>query len=193
MRMPCLRAGASNCALELRALGSGLLEARGDHHHAPTRFFAHWAEGARHQRLGHRDHREVDRVLDRRHAPVALDRVQHLGIRVDREDLALEAAGDQVVEHLPADGARPARGADDGHGTGPEELVETVVGAPGPRHRHPAGEVNFCIAVDGSPTFDGEPPGWVVLPPGSTHVPTVSGGTMLIVYLLPRGEMEFLK
>ena len=47
-------------------------------------------------------------------------------------------------------------------------------------------------AVDGSPTFEGEPPGWVVLEPGSTHVPTVAGGTMLIVYLLPHGEMEFL-
>ena len=64
--------------------------------------------------------------------------------------------------------------------------------APGPRHRHPRGEVNFCVAVDGSPTFDGHPPGWVVLPPGSTHVPTVAGGTMLIVYLLPGGEMQFL-
>jgi hypothetical protein len=79
----------------------------------------------------------------------------------------------------------------------PETLEQSIdvvlMNGPGPRHRHPAGEVNFCIAVDGSPTFDGEPPGWVVLPPGSTHVPTVSGGTMLIVYLLPRGEMEFLK
>jgi hypothetical protein len=37
----------------------------------------------------------------------------------------------------------------------------------------------------------GEPPGWVVEPPGSVHVPTVAGGTMLIVYLLPRGEIEF--
>lgn len=64
--------------------------------------------------------------------------------------------------------------------------------APGPAHRHPRGEVNFCVAVEGSPTFDGEPPGWVVLPPGSTHVPTVAGGTMLIVYLLPGGEMQFL-
>lgn len=63
---------------------------------------------------------------------------------------------------------------------------------PGPKHRHPRGEVNYCIALDGSPTFDGLPPGWVVLPPGSEHVPTVAGGTMLIVYLLPAGEIQFL-
>jgi len=62
----------------------------------------------------------------------------------------------------------------------------------GPKHRHPAGEVNFCIAIDGAPKFDGHGPGWVVFPPDSTHVPTVSGGTMLIVYLLPQGAMEFI-
>jgi hypothetical protein len=63
----------------------------------------------------------------------------------------------------------------------------------GPRHKHPKGEVNFCIATDGDPKFDGQGPGWVVFPPESQHVPTVSGGTMLIVYLLPSGAMEFLK
>ncbi len=62
----------------------------------------------------------------------------------------------------------------------------------GPEHRHPEGEVNYCIALEGSPTFDGAPPGWVVKPPASTHVPTVEGGTMLIVYLLPQGAIEFL-
>jgi hypothetical protein len=63
----------------------------------------------------------------------------------------------------------------------------------GPRHRHPGGEVNFCLALDGEPRFDGQEPGWVVFPPGSSHVPTVSGGTMLIVYLLPGGQIEFDK
>lgn len=62
---------------------------------------------------------------------------------------------------------------------------------PGPKHTHPQGEVNFCIALEGEPTFDGQGPGWVVFPPGSTHVPTVAGGTMLIVYLLPSGAIEF--
>jgi len=62
----------------------------------------------------------------------------------------------------------------------------------GPLHRHPAGEVNWCIALEGEPTFMGQPPGWVVEPPGSEHVPTVSGGRMLIVYLLPAGAIEFI-
>src|SRR5262249_30817140 len=48
---------------------------------------------------------------------------------------------------------------------------------PGPLHRHPNGEVNYCVALDGAPTFDGQPPGWVVFPPESKHVPTVAGGT----------------
>lgn len=64
--------------------------------------------------------------------------------------------------------------------------------APGPKHRHPKGEIDYCIALDGEPTFDARSDGWIVLPPDSVHVPTVAGGTMLIVYLLPDGEMEFL-
>ena len=62
---------------------------------------------------------------------------------------------------------------------------------PGLVHRHPNGEVNYCVALEGAPTFEGQPPGWVVLPPESTHVPTVAGGRMLIVYLLPGGLIEF--
>ncbi|MCE9593413.1 MAG: DUF4863 family protein [Planctomycetes bacterium] len=80
---------------------------------------------------------------------------------------------------------------------GPETLdfsIDVVhMDGPGPRHRHPQGEVNYCVALDGKPTFDGKAPGWVVLPRESTHVPTVAGGTMLIVYLLPKGEIEFLQ
>jgi len=66
-----------------------------------------------------------------------------------------------------------------------------LMSAPGPRHRHPNGEVDLCFAIDGAPTFDGHPPGWTVYPPGSEHVPTVAGGTMLILYLLPGGAIEF--
>ena len=64
---------------------------------------------------------------------------------------------------------------------------------PGPKHRHPTGEVDYCVALEGEPTFDGQPPGWVVMAPDSVHVPTVAGGAMLIVYLLPQGAMEFLE
>lgn len=61
----------------------------------------------------------------------------------------------------------------------------------GPKHTHGNGEINWCVPLSGKPTFDGHPPGWVVLPPGSTHTPIVEGGEMLIVYLLPGGVVEF--
>lgn len=63
---------------------------------------------------------------------------------------------------------------------------------PGPRHRHPQGEIDLCFALEGSPRFDGAPEGWVVYGPDSVHVPTVSEGTMLILYFLPGGAIEFL-
>jgi hypothetical protein len=68
-----------------------------------------------------------------------------------------------------------------------------LMSAPGPRHLHPEGEVDLCFALDGEPKFDGNAPGWTVYGPGSQHVPTVAGGTMLILYLLPQGAIEFLK
>lgn len=70
--------------------------------------------------------------------------------------------------------------------------VVVMTGA-GPAHRHPAGEVNWCVPMEGAPTFEGCAGGWVVMPPDSVHVPAVAGGKMLIVYLLPAGRMEFLK
>ena len=63
----------------------------------------------------------------------------------------------------------------------------------GPLHVHPEGEVSFAVTMDGAPRFDGHPEGWVVLPPGSQHVPTVEGGTMLIAYVLPEGKIEFVR
>ena len=64
---------------------------------------------------------------------------------------------------------------------------------PGPHHTHPQGEIDLCFATDGEPTFDGRPPGWTVYPPGSAHRPTVSGGSMMILYLLPGGEIVFTR
>ena len=63
---------------------------------------------------------------------------------------------------------------------------------PGPRHRHPGGEFDLCFARTGEPLFDGKPEGWVVYGKGSVHVPTVRGGSMLILYFLPGGAIEFL-
>ena len=67
-----------------------------------------------------------------------------------------------------------------------------LMDGPGPRHRHPQGEIDLCFAREGSPRFDGEPEGWVVYGPDSVHVPTVSQGKMLILYFLPGGAIEFL-
>lgn len=63
--------------------------------------------------------------------------------------------------------------------------------APGLGHRHPNGEFDVSFTVAGSPDFDGSGPGWTVYPPDSWHVPTVSGGTMNILYFLPGGAIEF--
>lgn len=63
---------------------------------------------------------------------------------------------------------------------------------PGPRHRHPNGEIDLCFARRGSPRFDGRAEGWVVYGPDSTHVPTVQDGEMLILYFLPGAAIEFL-
>ena len=60
----------------------------------------------------------------------------------------------------------------------------------GKGHTHPKGEVTIGLAWDGEdPRFDGFPEGWVVYPPGSHHVPTVTGGQMLFVYFTPGGEV----
>jgi len=62
---------------------------------------------------------------------------------------------------------------------------------PGPGHTHPNGEIDLCFALEGAPTFDGNPPGWTVYPAGSWHVPTVRDGRMGILYFLPDGAIRF--
>ena len=58
-------------------------------------------------------------------------------------------------------------------------------------HTHTKGEINMCFEWDGEPRFDGHEPGWVVFPPGSHHVPTVEGGSMLFIYFTPDGAVEW--
>jgi len=65
------------------------------------------------------------------------------------------------------------------------------LGGDGVWHRHTKGEVNCMFALEGEPRFCGHPPGWAVFPPGSEHVPSVAGGTMMILYLLPGGAVEW--
>lgn len=70
--------------------------------------------------------------------------------------------------------------------------VDTVLSrGKGMRHTHPAGEVNLCFALEGSPTFDGDPPGWIVYAPGTTHPANVEGGAMFMIYFLPGGQIEW--
>ncbi len=67
-----------------------------------------------------------------------------------------------------------------------------LMDVPGPRHRHPNGELDLCVTTKGDPRFDGKPAGWVVYGKDSVHVPTVLGGEMLVLYFLPGGAIEFL-
>jgi hypothetical protein len=61
----------------------------------------------------------------------------------------------------------------------------------GPHHRHPKGEIDLIMPIDGDAKFDNHGAGWVVYGPGSAHNPTVTDGTALVLYLLPDGEIEF--
>lgn len=61
----------------------------------------------------------------------------------------------------------------------------------GPVHTHTKGEVCFCIPTDGKPAFEGRTDTWVVMRTGSRHMPTVKGGTMLILYWWPEGAVAW--
>lgn len=61
----------------------------------------------------------------------------------------------------------------------------------GPHHVHPNGEIDLVMPLGGDALFDGRPAGWVVMPPGSAHRPTVSQGRALVLYLLPQGQIQF--
>jgi hypothetical protein len=61
----------------------------------------------------------------------------------------------------------------------------------GPQHVHPLGEIDLNMPVEGDALFDGRPAGWLVCPAGSTHRPTVSRGRSLVLYLLPKGQIQF--
>jgi hypothetical protein len=69
--------------------------------------------------------------------------------------------------------------------------IDAVVmeNARGRGHTHTRGEINMCFPLNGEPRFDGREPGWVVFAPGSHHIPTVTGGTMLFLYFTPGAEV----
>lgn len=107
------------------------------------------------------------------------------------EDLrALLAAGSIANRGaMPVKWGRVAKATEDSSGFSIDVVHMNGVG---PMHRHPNGEIDYCIPLSGEPRFDGRPAGWVVYGADSRHAPTVTGGEMLIVYLLPDGAMEFL-
>ncbi len=61
----------------------------------------------------------------------------------------------------------------------------------GPHHVHPQGEIGMIVPLEGSPHFDGMGPGWYVYEAGSAHHPTVTDGSVYVLYLLPEGAIEF--
>lgn len=63
----------------------------------------------------------------------------------------------------------------------------------GPHHRHPNGEIDLIMPLEGEATFDGHAAGWRVYGPDSAHFPTVAQGRALVLYLLPEGKIEFTK
>ena len=103
---------------------------------------------------------------------------------------ALHAAGEVADRgELPVEWGRVSKATEETLGF---SLDVVHMNGAGPDHVHPTGEASFCVPLEGEPEFEGTRSGWHVLPPGSSHIPLVTGGRMLIVYLLPGGEMEFL-
>jgi len=62
----------------------------------------------------------------------------------------------------------------------------------GAAHAHPNGEMSLCIAMQGEPEFDDFEQAWAQYLPGTSHTPTVVGGTMLFLYFLPAGAMTWI-
>lgn len=81
--------------------------------------------------------------------------------------------------------------AEDLHGFSVDVVDMTDIA--GPHHVHPNGEIDLVMPLEGDATFDGRPAGWVVMPPGSAHRPTVRQGRALVLYLLPQGAIEFTR
>lgn len=132
--------------------------------------------------------RDID--VDQRDAAAAVERaVPFRGplIAALREAAVASIGSDWLLPKSNA-GIRFGRAAKDLAGFSVDAVLMDV---PGPRHRHPNGEIDLCFTTKGDPHFDGKAEGWVVYGKGSSHVPTVRGGEMLILYFLPGGAIEF--
>lgn len=63
----------------------------------------------------------------------------------------------------------------------------------GPHHRHPNGEIDMIMPITPDARFDGHGAGWCVYGPDTAHHPTVTDGEAIVLYLLPKGEIEFTR
>jgi len=130
-------------------------------------------------------------MLDARDPGAAAAALAGLDLEAVRRAL-LEAHGEGWLTAKEAGGVRfgrLTRPSPESH-----ELSVDVVdmaGAASGAHTHVTGEFDLCFPLEGAPRFDGRPGPWVVYPPGSRHVPTVTGGRMLIVYFVPGGQLRF--
>ena len=85
--------------------------------------------------------------------------------------------------------SRVAKAGPDTHGLSID--VVSMIGA-GVEHTHPRGEITIGFpAAPQTCHFESRPPGWVVLGPGSRHVPTVTGARMNLIYFLPGGAVDW--
>lgn len=79
--------------------------------------------------------------------------------------------------------------ADDLHGFSVD--VVDMKDLAGPHHAHPEGEIDLIMPMDEGAKFDGRAAGWLVYAPGTAHRPTVTQGRALVLYLLPKGRIDF--
>lgn len=63
----------------------------------------------------------------------------------------------------------------------------------GLHRRHPLGEIDMIMPITPNARIDGHGTGWCVHGADTAHYPTVSGGEAIVLYLLPKGEIEFTK
>ena len=105
---------------------AGLGEARGDQHCAGDLLLADLDQRLRDELRRDREHRDVDDAGNILHALVRLAAQDLVGGRVDRIDLALVAAVDQVLHHRVADLAVLGRRTDDRDRIGLHDAVHVA-------------------------------------------------------------------
>ncbi|PRP89986.1 hypothetical protein ENSA5_69290 [Enhygromyxa salina] len=133
--------------------------------------------------------RELEATIEREF-PHAGERVQAIGRALER------GVQEGWLANRGQPEARFSRVAKPGPAThGLSIDVVSMVGA-GLEHTHPAGEltIGFPADMDRAPDtcqFEGRPPSWVFLGPGSRHVPRVIGERMNLIYFLPDGALQW--